>query len=69
MYYKSVIIHKDRVFPYFQNKVKKLNNIIKMIIIIIIIIIIRKIIIKKYKLIKDIYIYIYIYIYKRYMLL
>ena len=28
MYYKSVIIHKNRIFPYFQNKVKKLNNII-----------------------------------------
>ena len=28
MYYKSEIIHKNRMFPYFQNKVKKLNNII-----------------------------------------
>ena len=30
MYYKSVIIHKNRIFPYFQNKVKKIkyNNII-----------------------------------------
>ena len=26
MYYKSVIIHKNRIFPYFQNKVKKLNK-------------------------------------------
>ena len=25
MYYKSVIIHKNRIFPYFQNKVKDLN--------------------------------------------
>ena len=28
MYYKSVIIHKNRIFPYFQNKVKKPNNLI-----------------------------------------
>ena len=32
MYYKSVFIHKNRIFPYFQNKVKNLdkynNNII-----------------------------------------
>ena len=36
MYYKSVIIHKNRIFPYFQNEVKnfhKYNNIIVMIII------------------------------------
>ena len=37
MYYKSVIIHKNRIFPYFQNKVKNLhkynNNIIIMVII------------------------------------
>ena len=37
MYYKSVIIHKNRIFPYFQNKVKNLhkynNNVIIMIII------------------------------------
>ena len=26
MYYKSVIIHKNRIFPYFQNKVRKLNK-------------------------------------------
>ena len=29
MYYKSAMIHKKRMFPYFQNKVKKLNNIKK----------------------------------------
>ena len=46
MFYKSVFIHKNRIFPYFQNKVKKLNNII-IIIIIIIIMIIRKIVIKE----------------------
>ena len=43
MFYKSVIIHKNRIFPCFQNKLKKLNNIIK----IIIIIKIREIIIQK----------------------
>ena len=32
MFYKSVFIHKNRVFPYFQNKVKNVNNIIIMII-------------------------------------
>ena len=42
MFYKSVIIHKNRIFPYFQNKLKKLNNII-----IIMIIKIREIIIQK----------------------
>ena len=26
MYYKSVMIHKNRIFPYFQNKVKNLNK-------------------------------------------
>ena len=26
MYYRSVIIHKKRIFPYFQNKVKNLNK-------------------------------------------
>ena len=26
MYYKSVIIDKNRILPYFQNKVKKLNK-------------------------------------------
>ena len=26
MYYKSVIIHKNRMFPYFQNKVKKIKQ-------------------------------------------
>ena len=46
MFYKSVIIHKNRIFPCFQNKLKKLNNII-IIIIIIIIIKIREIIIQK----------------------
>ena len=45
-------MHKNRIFPYFDNKVKNLNNIIIMIIIIIIIIIkiimiMRKVIIKK----------------------
>ena len=34
MYYKSVIIHKNRIFPYFQNKVKNWNNVIIMLIII-----------------------------------
>ena len=43
MYYDSVIIRKNRIFPYFQNNVKKLNNIITITItIIIIVIIIRK---------------------------
>ena len=32
MFYKSVFIHKNRVFPYFQKKVKNVNNIIIMII-------------------------------------
>ena len=26
MCYKSVIIHKNRIFRYFQNKLKNLNN-------------------------------------------
>ena len=26
MYYKAVIIHKNRIFPYFQNKVENLNK-------------------------------------------
>ena len=26
MYYKPVIIHKNRIFRYFQNKSKKFNN-------------------------------------------
>ena len=43
MLYKSVIIHKNRIFPYFQNKVKNLKNII----IILMIIVVRKIIRKK----------------------
>ena len=60
MFYKSVIIHKNGIFPYSENKVKKLSNMIIMmmmiIIIIIIIMIIRKIIIKKMnKKKKDIY--------------
>ena len=41
MYYKSVIIHRNRIFPYFQNKVKSYDIIIhkyKNIIIIMIII-------------------------------
>ena len=50
MCYKSVIIHKNRIFPYLENKVKNLNNIIIItmiiIIMIIIIVIIRKMIIK-----------------------
>ena len=49
MFYKSVIIHKNIIFPYFENKVKNLNKIIiiitMMIIIIILIIIIIIIII------------------------
>ena len=49
MLYKSVFIHKNRIFPYFQNKVKNLNIIIIIIIIItmITIIIIKEIIIQK----------------------
>ena len=43
MFYKSVFIHKNRIFPYFQNKVKNVNNII----IIMIIIKIRELIIQK----------------------
>ena len=31
MFYKSIFIHKNRIFPYFQNKVKNLNNILIMI--------------------------------------
>ena len=46
MFYKSVFIHKNRIFPYFQNKVKNVNNVI-IIIIIIMIIKIRKLIIQK----------------------
>ena len=42
MFYKSVIINKNRIFPYFENKVKNLNNIIIMMMIIIIIMIIKK---------------------------
>ena len=45
MFYKSVFIHKNRIFLYFQNKVKNVNNIIIIIIIIIIIMIIIIIII------------------------
>ena len=44
MFQKSVFIHKNRIFPYFQNKVQNLNN---MIMIIIMIIKIREIIIQK----------------------
>ena len=40
MFYKSVIIHKNIIFPYFENKVKNLNKIIIIIIITIIIIMI-----------------------------
>ena len=50
MLYKSVFIRKNRIFPYFQNKVKNLNIIIIIIIIIIMmitIIIIKEIIIQK----------------------
>ena len=32
MFCKSVFIHNNRIFPYFQNKVKYVNNIIIMII-------------------------------------
>ena len=46
MFYKSVFIHKNRIFPYFQNKVKNVNNVI-IIIIIMMIIKIRKLIIQK----------------------
>ena len=45
MFYKSVIIHKNIIFPYFENKVKNLNKIIIIITIIIIMIIILIIII------------------------
>ena len=31
MFYKSIFIHKNRIFAYFQNKVKNLNNILIMI--------------------------------------
>ena len=44
MFQKSVFIHKNRIFPYFQHKIKNLNN---MILIIIMIIKIREIIIQK----------------------
>ena len=49
MFYKSVIILYTRTeyFPYFENKIKNLNNIIIMMQMIIIIMIIRKIIIYK----------------------
>ena len=49
MFYKSVFIHKNRIFPYFQNKVKNVNNIM----IIMMIIKIRELIIQK-KMIKKI---------------
>ena len=39
MYYKSVIIHRNRIFPYFQNKVKNLHKYKNKIIIIMIIIV------------------------------
>ena len=29
IYYKSAMIHKKRMFPYFQNKVNKIKNIKK----------------------------------------
>ena len=45
IFYKSVIIHNNRIFPYFQNKVKNLNNLIIITIIIIVIIIIIMILI------------------------
>ena len=45
MFYKSVIIHKNIIFPYFENKVKNLNKIIIIIMMIIIIILIIIIII------------------------
>ena len=44
MFQKSAFIHKNRIFPYFQNKAKNLNNMIMMIIMIIKI---REIIIQK----------------------
>ena len=51
----NYIIHKNRIFPYFENEVKNLSNIIIMmmmmmiiIIIVIIIMMIRKVIIKKW---------------------
>ena len=28
MFYKSIFIHKNRILPYFQNKVKNLNNVL-----------------------------------------
>ena len=40
MFYKSLFIGKNRIFPYFQNKLKNVNNIIIIIMIIIIIVII-----------------------------
>ena len=43
MFYRSIIIHKNTIFPYFQNKVKNLKNVI----IILMITKIRKIIIQK----------------------
>ena len=45
MFYQSVFIHKNRIFPYFQNKVKNVDKII--IIIIIMRIKIGKLIIQK----------------------
>ena len=61
IYYKSVIIHKNRIFPYFQNKVKKSKqrNIIITAMIMIILIIRRKIIINQWTWIKrkDVYCY------------
>ena len=59
----NYIIHKNRIFPYFENEVKNLNNIIIMmmmtiiiiIIVIVIIIIIIKLIIKKWIKRKDTY--------------
>ena len=43
MFYKSASIHKNRIFPYFQNKVKNVINII----IIMLIIKTRELIIQK----------------------
>ena len=40
MFYKSLFMGKNRMFPYFQNKVKNVNNIITIIIMIIILTII-----------------------------
>ena len=51
MFYKSIFIHKNRIFPYFQNKVINLNNIMIVIIIMMIIIIIIIIIITIIKII------------------